>query len=219
MEKMYGMLPLKEDEIKEVKEGLESKLTLKTEKLKKFMSLPINERAREAHYTEDQELLNGIIKGEFDERSWSVTGPALQNKNIPREFLEDVLLKYSGEYSLEAKLWAASNTGLSSKDVGHLYLTSEEIDIKAVSLLNKNLDKRFISGVLKKLSFEDICSYPNCVIFLDESNNHIPIVQELRKRVESSKEYKDSYSKAESIKKKYMRYEDKKSFSIFSGLN
>lgn len=208
MKNLYGILPTKDlDEI--IEREIQDKLTLKTDKLKEFMTLPINQRAKEAYYTSDQDLLNGIVKGEFDERSWSVTGPALQNKNISKDFLVGVLLKYPQEYSTEAKMWAASNTGLRSRDIGYLYLNSGDDDVKAVALLNKNLDKRFISGLFKKISFEEASSYPHSVVFMDSSNDHIPIIAELKSKVLSSKGYKDTYEKANSVYKEYMDYETK----------
>lgn len=208
MKNVYGLLPTKELE-EVIEKEIKERLTLKPDKLKEFMTLPITQRAKEAYYTEDQDLLNGIIKGEFDERSWSVTGPALQNKNISKDFLLDVLIRYPKEYSSEAKMWAASNTGLRSRDIGYLYLNSGDDDVKAVSLLNKNLDKRFISGILKRMTVEEASSYPHSVIFMDSSNNHIPIVAKMREQVLNSREYRESYEKANSVYKEYMDYGEK----------
>lgn len=211
MSEAYGFLPIANDEVEEL---IDERLTLKKEKLEKFMKLSIPERAEEAFYTEDQEILNGIIKGEFDERSWSVTGPAFQNKNLDRDFLEDVLIKYPEEYSKEARMWAASNTGLSSKDLGYMYLSTDYEEIKAVALTNKNLDRRFISGLVKRLTLDEMASYPNSVIFMDPKNNDIPVVRKYKRQVLESNEYKRDYDLTDKTLNRYMSYDEKEKKGI-----
>lgn len=214
LEEMYDVLPKTSTE--EIKEIVEEKRVLKADELKRFMSLGLHERAEEAFTTDNQDLLRGIINGEFDEFSFLVTGPALQNKNMPREIIQDILIENPDSYSQETQLWAASNLGLSERDIGYIYINRQDNkEVQAVALQNRNVDPRLVSGVMKRRTLEELADLPYAAIYMNKKLGYIRYVEETREEVTSMPKYSEVYERAQEISKTYIPFDEKpKIFSI-----
>lgn len=97
----------------------------------------------------DSELLKNIIEGKaYVQKEWESIGPALQNPNLPREFINKVL-KYPEDYHRETVRWVASNGALTHDEILHIVETSPDLYTRCLALRNPSLDESFAEDFVK----------------------------------------------------------------------
>jgi len=99
--------------------------------------------------TDDVDLLKDIIEGRlYAEDGWDKVSIALQNPNLPRELIEDILYNRK-DYSLEAKRRVMLNPSLTKEDVMNVINNSEDMYSRAIALQNPNIDLNFANDLLE----------------------------------------------------------------------
>lgn len=100
-------------------------------------------------HTTDVELLKGIIEEKiYVEDGWDKISVALQNPNLPRQFINDVLYERKELYSDEARRHLMLNSALTHEDLMYALENSDDLYLKSVAMKNPSLKQEFSNDYL-----------------------------------------------------------------------
>lgn len=152
----HGLLPASEferpedfdEQLKEVKELFNS-IQNSNERKDNYTDIQYELRT-----TENVKLLQDVIDGNMYIRDdWETIGPALQNPNLPREFIDKVL-NNPDEYHIETQRWIASNPALKHEDLMNLVNNRKDMTTRALAMRNTSLDPDFARDFVKNRADE-----------------------------------------------------------------
>ena len=110
--------------------------------------------------TEDQELLMDIINGKlFYADGWDKAAIALQNKNLPKDFINDVIYENPDNYSLELRRRIMLNESLSHEDLIYVAENSDDLYTRTIAFSNKNIRADYIHDFFDNRK-EDLTKLP-----------------------------------------------------------
>lgn len=93
--------------------------------------------------TSDQELLRDVINGTMYVRSgWRTIGAAIQNPNLSRKFIDNVL-DNPDDYNIEVHRWLATNPALTHNDLMRIVKESNDLTTRSLALKNTSLEESF----------------------------------------------------------------------------
>lgn len=105
---------------------------------------------RELLTTNDSKLLLDVIEGrKYAQDGWDNIAMALQNPNLPKETIEEMLFIHPGSYSKEAKRHLALNSGLTQDDLNEILQNDEDVVMHALAYRNMRFDQNVISDHLR----------------------------------------------------------------------
>lgn len=108
----------------------------------------------EVRTTEDTDLIESVIAGDIYLRNdWSTIGAALQNPNLPRDFIDDVF-NNPENYHIETQRWLALNPALTHEEIITLVEERDDLKLRSIALMNDSLEKGFAEDFLKNRSDE-----------------------------------------------------------------
>lgn len=100
--------------------------------------------------TDDVDLLMGVVEGRlYFQEGWDRVGIALQNPNLPRKFIDDVLYNSPELYSIETQRRIMLNTSLTHDDLMYAVDNSEDLYTRSIALRNPNLKDDYINDFLE----------------------------------------------------------------------
>lgn len=109
----------------------------------------VYEKRDEIRNTEDPELLLGIIDGTLDEdRSWALICAAVQNKHLPREFIEDCIYDKLQTNNKRFTKYLLLNPALTSKDLNYVLSNIDDDEAKLLAYMHPNLGKSTIMSYI-----------------------------------------------------------------------
>lgn len=189
---------------------IEEKRRAKAEKVGRLMNMGKHNKLKTLSETEDMDLLMGVIDGEIEGDGWMLTGAALQNINLPRQYLEDMVIDYPDEFEDEARKWAASNKSLTHDDLVHIFENDENEDVRAVALLNENLSREYVNKVIAGKSKGELVNKPYSVVFADWKNTELEEVNRAKAILKDDKDFIDKQLDARRIISGYINVDDRK---------
>ena len=118
------------------------------------------ELKEEIRNTTNVDLLMGIIEGKFYvEDGWDKIGVALQNPNLPRDFIDDVLYNNPELYNIETRRRIMLNTSLTHEDIMYVVENESDLYMRSVALKNPGIDPSYVDDFLENRK-EDLTELP-----------------------------------------------------------
>lgn len=110
------------------------------------------ELIKKIHYTEDENIIMGVIEGEICiEHDWKYISAALQNSNISRSFLNEALFDYSKRFSQRTRGFLSLNHSLTHDELVAIIENREEnLGVRSVAFLNPALKKEYVLNIIEK---------------------------------------------------------------------
>lgn len=208
MEDEYRMLPAQVAEygydLDEIDEMLEEKTNRDSHVVSEFLRLDKDSKIRMIRETDDTELLMGVVNGEIGNGDWEITGPALQNENVPKELLEEILFRYPDEFGVETRKWAVTNKSLTPDDL-RVALGDKDREVRSLAFANGNLEKEFLNYAIHDKTPRQLGLLPYAMIFFDKRNEGVSWVEHLREGAETSDYYDRSIKTIEKLFDKYIK--------------
>ena len=210
-EQRYNVLPTSAGG--ELLDIIEDRRKVKSEKLDDLMKMGDYMKLKTLSETNDLDLVMGVIDGEVEGDGWRLTGAALQNPNLPRDFIKDMAIDYPDEFEDEARRWLASNRSLSHDDLVHIIENDKDDRVKAVALLNDNLGRYYIDETIIHKNREELISPPYSVVFLDWKNEDLKSVLDAKERLENDNEFIKKQTDARAILSRYINLSDRENLA------
>lgn len=108
----------------------------------------------EIRTTDDQELIMSVIEGKaYIEEDWGMISLALQNPNLPREFINQVLER-PHDYHVETQRWLMLNKALTHEDVIFVAEKHEDLYSRTIALKHESLKREYAVDFLESRSDE-----------------------------------------------------------------
>ena len=109
---------------------------------------------KEIRTTTDTELLKNVIEGNIYIRDdFGMVGTALQNPNLPREFIDKVL-NNPDDYHIETQRWLVTNPALTHKDLMKIVNERDDLEMRTLAMRGSALELSFAKNFLEKNSDE-----------------------------------------------------------------
>lgn len=100
--------------------------------------------------TDNVNLIIDILEGKLlIEDDWGTLGVALQNPNLPRDFINQVIYESPEEYHIETRRHIMLNPSLTHKDIIHVVNNSEDLYTKTIALKHPSLKQEYAEEFLK----------------------------------------------------------------------
>lgn len=136
---------------------------------------------------EDPKALLDIINGvhypdQFDK--------ALQNPNLPRDFIDDVI-NNPNKYTEDVRIHLARNPSLNSDDVAWLYEKDESYQVKLLAARHPNIDYNYAKSIIESKS-DKLNESPYCYFFFNPKLNDL--TAPFRERYEGTLEVHKRFS-------------------------
>lgn len=211
-EQKYSMLSTSAGE--ELLNMIESKRKVKAEKLHKLMGMSNYTRLKIISETKDLDLIMGVIDGEVEGDGWELTGAVLQNPNLPREIIEDMMIDYPDEFEAEARRWLASNRALSHEDLVHIIENDEDDDVRAVALFNEKLIRDYIDEIIASKSQEELINKPYSMVFLNWKNQEQKSVLDKKADLANDEEFISKQMDTRITISKYINIRERKNLAL-----
>lgn len=152
-EKLYNLLPNGiPNNSKEIMNEVESKLKVNKEMADKLKSGTPFEVTKEIIQTTDENLIVGVIQGEVSNGSrWTLTSAALQNPNIPKKMLNEIVFDYPDSFESTTRKWAILNSSIKHEELLKIIEDeNEDPEVRALAFRNPNIDKEYVENIIKK---------------------------------------------------------------------
>lgn len=146
----YQILPSNNDD--EIMKEIESKKKGSSSKLENLPKGNNFEAYKAIMNTDDENLVMGIIEGEvYDYKGWNHTSIALQNPNIPKDFLNEAMFDYPDDFENETRRWLVMNPSLNDKQLMSIIQDqNEDMAVRALAFRNPNLSDKVTNHVINK---------------------------------------------------------------------
>lgn len=146
----YQILPSNNDD--EIMREIEFR---KKSSSSKFDSIPKGnnfETYKAIMNTKDENVIMGIIEGEvYDYKDWPHISIALQNPNIPKDFLNEAMFEYPEDFEDDTRRWLVMNPALTNKQlISIIENKDEDMTVRALAFRNPNLSDKVINHVIEK---------------------------------------------------------------------
>lgn len=152
-EQTYSILPKSgEEELEMYMEEIDKIKRLNNYEVQELSEGEHFEVTKKIRFSDDEDLVMAVIEGEVYEEanSWDYISSALQNPNISKNFLNDALFHYPHEFDNKTRRWLALNMSLSHDDLVKIIENENEDEtLRAVAVRNPNLDKDYVSNIIK----------------------------------------------------------------------
>lgn len=208
LEKQYSMLPSENSQ--DVLNKINEKKRIKFEDVEILMNKRHDEIVREINNTRNRGLLAGVIEGELKFENWTYVGAALQNNNLSKEFLDEVLMDYPDEFDSTTRQYAASSHLLTADDLEYMIENDEDIyEVRTLAMMNRNVDKDYIENIVKTKTPEELSKLPYASIFFDWKHKDNDVVNSVRASVESMDDYEKNRRESARLQNKYINVKDR----------